>query len=505
MNISTILELVAQTVPERVAVADSTHRLTYADVDAASTRLAHRLAEGGYERVAWLATNSAFFPVVVFGAAKAGVPLSPLNYRLADEQLVKQGERLGRSLVIADAGNAGRLAGIAGVEIAGRDELFAALQSVDAPADPAEPVEVVDVLGEDAALWLFTSGTTGPPKISLLKHRHLSSYILGTVELCAAGDEEAILVSVPPYHIAGLASVLSSFFAGRRMVYLDNFDAAAWVDAAERESITQAMVVPTMLQRILDALSDGEQRLPALRSLSYGGGRMPREVIERALERLPHVGFANAYGLTETSSTIAVLGPEDHRAAIAGDDPAVVRRLTSVGRPVPGIELRIVTETGDDAAPGERGEILVRGPQISGQYLGRPDRSDDDWFHTRDEGELDADGYLFLHGRVDDVIVRGGENISPGEIEDVLRTHPGVADVVVVAQPDADWGEVPVAVFVPVGDGAADEELSALVRAQLRSSRIPARYERRAELPYNELGKVLRLQVKQSLGAAVAP
>ncbi|MGV8880660.1 MAG: class I adenylate-forming enzyme family protein [Rhodoglobus sp.] len=496
MNISTILDLVAGAAPDRVAVIDSQRRLSYDEVQNLSSAMAKQIKDQGVERVAWLATNSVLFPVAVFGAAKAGVPFVPMNYRLADDALAKQGERLGHAIVIADQPSAPRLAGVGALEITDRDDLLETLLA--APATHGDQ-EVPDPLGDTAAMWLFTSGTTGPPKISLLKHRNLSSYILGTVELCSAEEVEGILVSVPPYHVAGLASVLSSFFAARRMVYLENFDPSEWVATAARESITQAMVVPTMMQRILDEVPDGAATLPALRALSYGGGRMPRETIEAALDKLPQVAFTNAYGLTETSSTITLLGPDDHRAAHRSDDPVIARRIGSVGLPVPGLELRIITDDGAVAAPGERGEVCVRGPQVSGQYLGGVDRNDEDWFHTRDEGEVDQDGYLYLHGRIDDVIVRGGENISPGEIEDVLRTHPGVQDVVVIPESHPEWGEVPIAVIVPGTDDPSDSELFTLVRSALRSSRVPDRIERMSELPYNELGKIQRLRVREEL------
>lgn len=501
MNIATILDLVAGTVPDRTAVCDDTHRFTYLEIDALSNTIAASIRRGGFERVSWLASNSAAFPAVIFACARAGVPFVPLNYRLADDMLLAQAQRLGHSLLIVDSGNAGRLDTVESLTIRSRDDLLAeALDSVtETPGhdgDTSEPDTSED------AYWLFTSGTTGPPKISVLAHGNLSSYILGTVEMCAADEDDAILISVPPYHIAGLASVLSSFFAARRMVYLTNFDPSEWVSVAARERITQAMVVPTMLQRVLDALpSDtADTALPSLRSLSYGGGRMPVDVLTDALRTLPHVDFANAYGLTETSSTIALMGPDDIREAFTSTDPKVSRRLASVGKPVPGIELQIRTESGDIAGPAETGEIWVRGPQVSGRYLGQAERESDDWFCTRDQGEIDEDGFLFLHGRVDDVIVRGGENISPGEIEDVLRTHPAVRDVVVVADTDQQWGEVPVAVIIENPSTATtDDDLKAHVRAVLRSSRVPERIVRVTELPYNELGKIQRFKVKQEL------
>ena len=227
---------------------------------------------------------------------------------------------------------------------------------------------------------------------------------------------------------------------------------------------------------------------------------MPAAVIERAIGVLPDVGFVNAYGLTETSSTLALLGPDDHRAAFASDDPDVRARLGSVGQPLPGVELSIRDASGQPVPEGERGEICVRGDQVSGEYLDRGDDGDEGWFHTRDAGHLDAAGYLYVHGRLDDVIVRGGENLSPGEIENVLIEHPAVAEAAVVGIPDPEWGEAVAAVVVLEPGAQADEaELQDHVRARLRSTKTPTRIEIRAELPFNETGKLLRRVLREEL------
>ena len=205
-----------------------------------------------------------------------------------------------------------------------------------------------------------------------------------------------------------------------------------------------------MLARIVELVEErGGADLPHLRALSYGGGKMPQSVIERALELFPEANFANAYGLTETSSTLSILGPEDHRAALTSDDPKVRRRLVSVGQPLPSIEVEIRDEDGNALGPNERGEIYVRGEQVSGEYRGKGSRVlEDGFFPTRDGGSLDEEGYLFIEGRIDDIIVRGGENISPGEIEDVLLEHEALADAAVVGLPDEQWGEKVVAAVV---------------------------------------------------------
>jgi acyl-CoA synthetase (AMP-forming)/AMP-acid ligase II len=226
-------------------------------------------------------------------------------------------------------------------------------------------------------------------------------------------------------------------------------------------------------------------------------------VIERALRLLPAVAFTNAYGLTETSSTIALLGPDDHRAAFASEDPALRRRLASAGQALPGVEIEVRDADGKPVATGQRGELHVRGEQVAGEYLGRGTQlGGDGFFPTRDAAWIDADGYLFLDGRLDDVIVRGGENLSPGEIEDVLLEHPAVSDVAVVGVPDVEWGEgVAAAVVLKAGAVASAEELQAWVKQHLRSSRVPQVVRFEAELPYNETGKLLRRKVRDSLAS----
>jgi acyl-CoA synthetase (AMP-forming)/AMP-acid ligase II len=252
------------------------------------------------------------------------------------------------------------------------------------------------------------------------------------------------------------------------------------------------MVVPTMLARIVEYLDGRTADVPSLRSIAYGGARMPRPVIERALAAFPTTGFVNAYGLTETSSTIAVLGPDDHRAAVESNDDAVRARLGSAGRAVPGVELVVRGDDGEPVPAGEVGELYVRGAQVSARYVGLGSSLDaDGWFGTRDRAWFDADGYLFIEGRSDDTIIRGGENIAPGEIEEVLVAHPAVADAVVFGRPDDEWGER-IAAVVVVRDAVDPDELRAWVRDRLRSSRTPQDIMFRAELPRTETGKVLR-------------
>jgi fatty-acyl-CoA synthase len=490
MHTPLLLDLIADIEPDRVAVGPLADGLSFATLRARARAAAAWLRASGAEHVVFVGLNGAALPVLLFASGMAGLPFVPVNYRLADAELRRLLARAAPAVAVVDDDMVARVNGIDGVTIMARSAFEA--RCADTAADAA------DAEG-DIAVLLFTSGTTGDPKAAVLRHANLTAYVMATVDMLGSGEEEAALVSVPPYHIAGISAILTSAYGGRRIVYLPAFTAEDWVATAAREAITHAMVVPTMLDRILDVMAATGKTLPALRALSYGGGRMPEPVIARALAALPHVDFVNAYGLTETSSTIALLGAEDHRAAIASANPAVRRRLGSVGRPLPSIELEIRREDGGVCAPDEPGEIHVRGEQVSGEYLHKRAITEDGWFATNDAGWLDADGYLYVDGRLDDVIVRGGENISPGEIEDVLRADPDVADVAVLGLPCPQWGEKVAAVIVSRSGSPDLAALAALVRGRLRSTKTPEQWVVRDALPYNDTGKLLRRQLKAEL------
>jgi acyl-CoA synthetase (AMP-forming)/AMP-acid ligase II len=490
-----LLEMAADAFGDRFAYGPrGPGGLTYAQLLDRARRAGTWARSREVERVGLVDVSSDVVPTLLFGTGYAEVPFVPLNYRLADDKLRAILERTAPSVVVVDDTVPSRVGRIDGVELVPRR---AFLEQVSATA-PAELPPAADP--DDIAILLFTSGTTGEPKAAVLRHRHLASYVISTVEFMGADEDEAALVSVPPYHVAGISAAVTGVYAGRRVCYLPNFTPEGWVALARDESTTQAMVVPTMLGRILDVVERDGERLPHLRHLSYGGGRMPVPVIERALTLLPHVDFVNAYGLTETSSTIAVLGPEDHRIALGSDDPDVRRRLGSVGRPLPTLDVEIRDAAGVPVAPGGTGEIFVRGEQVAGEYLGRDDVLEDGWFPTRDSGSIDADGYLYLEGRLDDVIVRGAENLSPGEIEDVLIAHPSVAEAAVVGVPDQEWGEKVVAAVVAAHGAAPSEaELQAWVKERLRSSKVPTHVFVCSALPYNDTGKLLRRELRVEL------
>lgn len=494
MNLSLFVDMTSSTLDDRVAVVAGDRSLTHAELGAAAQRAAARFVEMGADGVVYFGTNDLAFPVALFAAAYAGLPFIPLNFRLGEEQLKPLVAAHRGAAVVADPGT---VPGADASMTVSREDLlepsFAATTDVELPpfVDP-----------EEVAVVLYTSGTSGTPKAALLRHRHLTAYIIGTVEFAGAEPEQAALVTVPPYHIAGMANLLSNIYAGRRIVYLDSFDAATWLDTIRREGVTQAMVVPTMLARVVQELDGRPADVPTLATLSYGGARMPLPVLEKALDAFPGTGFVNAYGLTETSSTIALLGPDDHAAAFAGDEVAKVR-LGSVGKVLPGIEVEVRDEDDNVLGVGEAGLVFLRGEQVSGEYASGSVVDHEGWFPTKDRGWVDADGYLFIEGRADDTIIRGGENIAPAEIEDVLRRHESVLDVAVVGVPDDEWGQE-IAAVVVLGDGieATDDmafELHEFCKQHLRSSKTPRVIEFRPELPHTPTGKLLRREVLADL------
>ncbi|WP_102142034.1 class I adenylate-forming enzyme family protein [Mycobacterium hubeiense] len=493
MSISLLLEMAASGDPERTAVVSDETRLTAEQLSTLADGGAGVIAASGADHVAYVGTGGVMLPLLLFASARAAVPFTPLNYRLSAEGLRELVDRLQQPLVIVDAEYRDV---VAGKQVIESEEFLAAARSTEPVSEFADP--------DSVAVVLFTSGTTSRPKAVELTHNNLTSYVTGTVEFGSAAPDDAALICVPPYHIAGVGAAMTNLYAGRKMVYLRQFDAKEWIRLVREERVTTATVVPTMLDRIVSALEAEKVELPTLRNLAYGGSKVALPLVRKALELLPDVGFVNAYGLTETSSTIAVLGPDDHRTALSATDEKVSRRLGSVGQPVPGIEVQIRGEDGSVLGPGETGELFVRGEQVSGRYSEIGSVLDaDGWFPTKDVAMLDEDGYLFIGGRSDDTIIRGGENIAPAEIEDVLVEHPAVRDCAVVGPDDPQWGQIILAVVVPAEGAQPDpEELRGHVRQHLRGSRTPDRVVFRDELPVNALGKVLRRQLVDEFQSA---
>jgi acyl-CoA synthetase (AMP-forming)/AMP-acid ligase II len=492
LSISLLLEMAVSGDPERIALVDGDKRSTIGELSDLADGGAGVIAASGAEHVVYIGSGGVMAPLLIFASARAGKAYTPINYRLSAEGVQELIGRLPDPLVIVDD-RYRDMVGDAGKRVLGSEEFLVAARTAEPAAEFADP--------DDVAIVLFTSGTTSKPKAVELSHGNLTSYITGTVEFGSAGTDDAALICVPPYHIAGVNAAMSNLYAGRKMVYLANFEAREWVRLVADEKVTTATVVPTMLDRIVTALEREPGELPSLRNLAYGGSKVGLPLVRRALDLLPHVGFVNAYGLTETSSTIAVLTPDDHRDAHGNTDETVAKRLGSVGLPVPGIEVQIRDENAHVLGPGEPGELFVRGEQVSGRYAGIGSVLDEDgWFPTKDIATLDDAGYLFITGRFDDTIIRGGENIAPAELEDVLVEHPHVHEVAVVGVEDPQWGQAIVAVVVPAAGVEPDaDELREYARKFLRGSRTPDRVVFRDELPTNATGKLLRRQISDSI------
>ena len=390
MNIALLLEMAADGAGDRVALGSHSGGTSYAELLRLARNTAGWLASRDGQRAALLDGNSPAVPLLLFGAALAGRQFAPVSYRLASGQLRAVLGRLAPGVLVPGMNVVLPEPLPAGLTAWRREEFLAAA------SQPLEGGTLSQAGPDDVGVLLFTSGTSGEPKAAVLRHRQLVSYIIGNVEFLSADPDEAALVSVPPYHIAGISAILSSVYAGRRIVQLETFDPQSWVRLVNDERVTHAMVVPTMLTRIVDYLVASGEPVPSLRHLSYGGGQMPAPTIETALGLLPHIDFVNAYGLTETSSTIAVLDPADHRKFAPSEDPCERRRLGSVGRPLPSVQIEIRGPDGIPVRAGASGEVFVRGEQVAGEYIDGSCRDGDGWFATRDAGYLDEAGVPLL-------------------------------------------------------------------------------------------------------------
>jgi acyl-CoA synthetase (AMP-forming)/AMP-acid ligase II len=355
---------------------------------------------------------------------------------------------------------------------------------------------------------MYTAGTTGRPKGVPLKHSAFASYVLDNVDPADPDIEERNLLTVPLYHVAGIQAMLAAIYGGRTLVLMRQFEVKEWIETIQREKATRAMLVPTMLKRVIDAPDYDQYDLSSLKVITYGAAPMPFEVINKAIKVMPWVRFINAFGQTETASTITTLGPEDH--IIEGTEEErekKLKRLTSsIGKPLPDVEVKIVDEEGKPLAPSEVGEILARGPRIMTGYWRDEQKTSqvitrDGWLRTGDMGWMDEEGYIYLAGRGDDMIIRGGENISPEEVENAVQSHPKVEEASVIGVPDPEWGQEPRAVVVlKKGEVATQEEIIEHCRTRLAGFKRPRSVVFIDALPRNPMGKVLRKKLREDYG-----
>ncbi|MCS6800841.1 MAG: o-succinylbenzoate--CoA ligase [Chloroflexota bacterium] len=472
----------ARLTPDRLAVQCEAVAWSYRDLDARASLVAAHLAECGVragERVALLADSSPEYAAAVHGVPRAGAVLVPLNTRLTVDELAWQISDCAASIVIADAAHYQR--GAAAAAAAGRAAPLD-LVALCAPDRPSPQPEVRWVRSETVHTIIYTSGTTGRPKGALLTYgNHLWSAVGAALRLGLSAQDRWI-ACLPLFHVGGLSILIRAALVGSAVDLHRSFVPAA-VNRAIDGGATIVSLVAVMLQRLLDDRA-GRPYPPTLRCVLVGGGPLPHNLLRRAVAAgMPVV---QTYGLTEAASQVTTLAPEE-----------AVTRLGAAGMPLFPTEIRILAPDGSPLPAGVPGEIAIRGLTVSPGYVGHSAVRPDGWFRTGDIGQLDADGYLTVLDRRDDLIISGGENISPAEVEAVLREHPAVIDAGVVGAPDPIWGQRAVAFVVLAGDSQPD--LEAFCRSRLAGYKTPRQFIAVADLPRNAAGKLLRSELRRWL------
>jgi acyl-CoA synthetase (AMP-forming)/AMP-acid ligase II len=472
MNIGTIIDAAAAGDPARAALIIDERVISYGELAAAVEQCAARLADRGLagERIAVIDLGSVLSIATMLGAARIGAAAALMNPTLTPPELKGLVENAG----CAPVGVAGD-AYIDRLLEAGLPKVFTAADMLEG-GDACAPLPAEDVDDRDA-LILFTSGTTGLPKAIGISQRRLSARITGiTTPFRVDTSPTVSLMSVPFFHVGGAIGVLGNLYAGNTYVVQPRFDAGQWLRLVQEHRVTSTFMVPTMLQRILDHPDFGTTDLTSLATIAYGAAAAPVALVRRAMAAMPDVGLANVFGQTETLGAYTTLLPNDHR------DP---NRVASVGRPLPGVEVRVVDpHTGIDVDAGAVGELWVNTSQ----------NVSEGWLRTGDLARQDSDGYIYPSGRLKDTINRGGEKFGPIEVEDAIRTHPAVSDVAVAGIADQEMGQR-VGAAVVARSPLTLEELRSHCRELIAYFKLPERMKLVEHIPYNDTGKVNRRQL----------
>lgn len=478
--------------PRATALTFEARDTDYATLDRHAGQVANGLIAAGLEpgdRVAFLGRNSDQYFEYWLGAAKAGLVLVPVNWRLAPPEVAYILGDCRPRFVVADPDFIGRLEEGAGYRILASDA-FAAWRDAQAPGDPRR-----DLGYEQPVLQLYTSGTTGNPKGAMLSNRSLLALRAGTPpEAMPAWNRwdarDVSLIAMPNFHISGSGWGLWTLQHGARGVVVREFDPHQVLDLMIRHRITKIMMVPTAMRIVCDHPGAAQADFSFLEYICYGGSAIPLDLLRQAIAVFG-CGFAQMYGMTETAGTITGLPPEDH-------DPAGNRRMRGVGVPLPGVEVKIVDEAGNERPRGEVGEIVTRSGANMLGYFANPRATAETidaegWLRTGDAGTMDEDGYIYLADRMKDMIITGGENVYPAEVENALYSHPQVGDVAVIGVPDPKWGEAVKAIVVPVpGERPEPAALIAWARERVAGYKAPKSIDFRETLPRNPSGKILR-------------
>ena len=509
MNTTEFLMIAAAIVPDRAAIAFDGRQYTFEELQERVNRLANAMSDLGVgkgDRVAAMQTNCNHLVEIYFATAQLDAVYVPINFRAKQDELATMlnivdpsflflGERY-RPLVSDGMLPDDRVvmldappAGMHGYEalLAGADA-----EQLHFPEDDEDATTVI----------MFTSGTTSVPKGVQLTHDSFATFLLTNVEPADPDVAETNLLTVPMYHVAGLQAALAAVFGGRTLVVMPQFDPEEWMALAVEHRANRAMLVPTMLKWVMDHPRFSDYDLSSLGVITYGAAPMPLPVIRDAIAKFPGARFINAFGQTETASTITMLPPDDH---VLTGTPAEVevklRRLTSIGKPLDDVEVMIVSEDGEPVSEGEVGEIVARGPRMMTGYWGQDEATGDTirsgWLYTGDLAWQDGDGYIYLAGRARDFIKRGGEMISPEEVEQTLAEHPGVSESAVIGVPDLEWGEEVRAVVVRNDDSVDEAELIEFCRQRLAGFKRPRSVVFIDTLPRNVMGKVMKRDLRE--------
>lgn len=518
MNTIDFLTITNSICPDRTAVIFEGKSYTYSQINERSNRLANALMNLGIkkgDKIAFFQTNCPQYIESYYATAKLGGIFVPLNFRVkADELIYFLNHSESNTIFVGDRYielvNSVRpqVSGVKNfIAIESPQEGMLYYEDLIASSSPEEVFAEID--DNDTTVLLYTAGTTGRPKGVPLSHNAFSNFVLQNVDPADPEVIEKNLLCVPLYHVAGFQAMLASIYGGRTLIMVRQFDAEEWLKIVQEEKVQRSLLVPTMLKRIIDHPNFSQYDLSSLKVITYGAASMPFEVIKKATELLPFVKFINAFGQTETASTVCMLSPEDHILTGISEElrqKRLLRLASSIGRPLPDVEMRVVDEQGRELPPGQVGEIVIRGPRVMSGYWKDPEKtalalSPDGWLHTGDMGWRDEEGYFYLSGRGDDMIIRGGENISPEEVEQVLQSHPKVEEAAVIGVPDPEWGQQPRAIVVlKEGEEATAEEIMEYCRQRLASFKRPRSVIFVDSLPRNPLGKVIRKALRELYG-----
>ena len=503
---------------DKLAMAFRGDAVSFSELAARAEAVAAALVQGGIapgQRIATLDKNHGAHFELLFGAARAGTVLIPISYRLAAaevEYILGQAEPellfVGTDFVALVEGLRARLPrpprivyldgdgpdGYAAWRAGSADSANSA-NSNDSSGSSGAPAPAPAARPDDVLLQMYTSGTTGHPKGVLLTHRSVIELLdRARLHLGTWQDGDVCLQPMPLFHIGGTAWGLISIYCGASMILMREADPAAILSLIESQRVTKMFAVPALILFLLQNARFAQTDLRSLRHIVYGASPISETLLAQALAHFP-CEFGQVYGLTETGGTIAYLSSEDHRSG----DP---QRIRSCGRPMPGVDIRVVDASGTALPPGEIGEIVCRSGQVMRGYHNAPGPTAEvlrgEWLHTGDAGYFDAAGYLYIHDRVKDMIISGGENIYPAEVEGALLSHPAVADAAVIGIPDPSWGES-VKAFVVLRPGAAatSTELTEHVRARIARFKVPRDIAFVSTLPRNAAGKLLKRELRQ--------